>query len=152
MFVPGILVGAWSCVKFGVRVAVCTILLIAIWPDVSQAKWIIAENDECVWVWTPTALIRGPVALANVPTIPIRTIASMWVAIDRKEGMAEAGKQALLLGPLFSLGFVLVETLWATAETITGGYFPVLTEDEAQMYKKPLVPPVDAVVHDACGR
>jgi len=144
--------GVCSCAKFCVRLTVCSVLLLAMAPDTSQAKWIIDENDKCVWVWTPTALIRGPVALANVPTIPIRTITSMWVGIGRKQGMAEGAKHALLLGPLFGLGFVVVETLWATAETLTGGYRPLLTEDEAEMYRKPLIPPVEAAVQDPCHR
>lgn len=67
--------------------------------------------------------------------------------------MVEGAKWTLLYGPLLAPGIVVVVTLWATAETVTGGYFPVLPENEAQLFKAPLLFPTPPKPEtDPCGR
>jgi len=138
--------------RWSVRVFVYIALLLMFCPALCWAKWEVDEHDACVWVWTPAALLRGPIALATLPTVPPRLIVGMGLAIGEHEGAYYGVTKALLFGPLLGVGVVLVETLWATAETVTGGYYPLLKETEATVWRLPLIPTEDRVLADPCGR
>lgn len=111
------------------------------------------EKDECVWVWTPAALGRGPIALLGVPLMPARAEVFAYELGRRNGGEVQGVMSAVLLGPLAVPGFVVVPALYAMTETLTGGYFPVIDDKFEQVYWAPLLPP-DAPVEsrDGCGR
>lgn len=130
--------------------------------SVAQCAWTVSADGTCVQEWAPSDLLRGPVAIANGPLLPVRTaIGGAEYAWNKTEwrwwytvvlGSAVTGVSA-------AAG--LVEGLWwvgtGTADLLTGGYFNIAPERATDRSVQPELSTViartpPAPTEDRCGR
>ena len=132
-----------------IRTSIAALLCIAVLSSRGTAQWVLTEDGQCMRVWTRGALIRGPIALINSSTLPLRFISGGvigWIVSGQEHGVTGA----MLEGPglfLFMAGAGLVSTpvqaAKALAESATGGYFELVQDDEASNFGPVFPFPVD---------
>ena len=130
--------------------------------SVAHCAWMVSADGKCVRQWAPSDLLRGPVAIANGPVLPVRTtIAGAEYAWNKTEWRwwYTVVLGSAVMGASAAAG--LVEGLWwmgtGTADTLTGGYFALAPERAVERSVKPELstaiagtPP--APTEDPCGR
>jgi len=131
----------------------------------ARAAWVVNEQNQCVWTWTPASMARGPAAMLNAPLVPFRTAAGGFEVArnDPQPGL----QRKIMLTPLLIIGggaMGLVEGgIWlgtGLVDTATGGYFEVAPEQATQLSIAPerpgFVPDNSPVRREAakdhCGR
>src|SRR2546430_17658094 len=75
--------------SIGGLVRVSALALVVLRASGALAAWVVNERGECVRVWTPASLVRGPAAMVNAPLLPLRSaVGGVLVARDdRSPGM-----------------------------------------------------------------
>ncbi len=150
--------------SIGGLVRVCALALVVLRASGALAAWVVNERGECVRVWTPASLVRGPAAMVNAPLLPLRSaVGGVLVARDdRSPGMQ--GK--ILLPPTLAVvggGIGLVESvIWlgtGLTDTATGGYFEMAPDEATRLGVEPVRPTFVAAAPrppresgDRCGR
>ena len=150
--------------SIGGLVRVSALALVVLRASGALAAWVVNERGECVRVWTPASLVRGPAAMVNTPLLPLRSaVGGVLVARDdRSPGMQ--GK--ILLPPTLAVvggGIGLVESvIWlgtGLTDTATGGYFEMAPDEATRLGVEPVRPTFIAAAPrppresgDRCGR
>jgi len=131
--------------------------------DVAVAgRWVVNQHGECVHEWTPSSLARGPLAIANALTFPVRQLVGGGQAAA--ENSARSAGEKVLLVPMTSLlglgtGFVacLFVTGQGLVDLVTGGALDIVSDESASPSLAPMTPPFletpkPAPTTDPCGR
>jgi hypothetical protein len=126
------------------------------------SRWVVNEGGDCVREWTPSSLARGPLAMTNALTFPVRQLIGGGQTVTQ-DPSAPTSKRILLV-PLLSLlglGTGTIECLFVMtqgmAEFVTGGAFGLVSDESADLSLAPMTPtfltpykPPPAT--DPCGR
>jgi hypothetical protein len=131
--------------------------------DVAVAgQWVVNERGSCVRQWTPSSIARGPLAMTNALTFPVRQLVgggeAGWEEPSRSTG------QRVLLTPtmaLLGLGTGIAQCLFVMgqglADFVTGGAFDLVSDESADLSLAPMKPPFleaprQVPTTDPCGR
>lgn len=124
--------------------------------SITLAKWIVNEHDECVRVWTPASMVRGPGAMLTAPTLPMRcAIGGLGDAVqEQNSGIASTaliGVLMLLVGTVEGITAAVL----GIVDTATAGYFEVTPDYWAIPSWRPawcLSDKSSSAMIDRCGR
>jgi hypothetical protein len=126
----------------------------------AAATWVVDEQGACVWSWTPAAMARGPAAMLNALTVPVRSaVGGVIVAHETpKHGLVSQ----ILMPPLLAVAggaMGLAEgVIWfatGVADTLTGGALAVAPNDATELTlapRRPLFATPSSSDTDRCGR
>lgn len=140
-------------------VGLSMIVACAVAGAASASEWVVDGQGDCVRRWTPADLARGPAAMLNGLTMPVRQLVGGGQAgMDPPDATAAVRVPAL---GLIGLGTGTFEGLFVVSqglvELLTGGYFGVVPDDVAEPSLAPmtprfLAPPPQEPPTDPCGR
>ena len=131
--------------------------------DLARAgEWTVDAQGDCVRQWTPASLARGPLAMTNALTFPVRQLVGGGQA-GADDSSGSIGARVLLTPTLALLGhgtgtaecvFVLGQGL---AEFLTGGALDLVSDESADVSLAPMTPrfltkPPPPPKTDPCGR
>jgi hypothetical protein len=140
------------------------VLLVAGFANVgAAADWVVAANGKCVRQWSPSDIGRGPVAMLNGITMPVRQMIGGGQAGVEDQAARPAAERAVRVPALALIGFGTgtAEMLWlfcaGTADFVTGGYFQLVPDDVTELSFAPMTPrflePIkQRPTTDHCGR
>ncbi len=105
-----------------------------------MAAWVVNDHDQCVWIWSPGSLVRGPVGMINGPILLVRCPAEGFY-YTIAQGREDAGIFTKIADPLamFALGAAVgvlegvVSIAFGLGDTLTGGYFELLPDQWATL-------------------
>ena len=130
--------------------------------SVAHCAWTVDADGACVRKWAPSDLLRGPVAIANAPLLPVRTmVGGAEYAWNKQEWW---WWHTVVLGSAVtgvSGAAGVVEGVWwagtGVADVLTGGYFEIAPERATQRSVQPELSAVIAgtpptPTEDRCGR
>ncbi|MGH7893753.1 MAG: hypothetical protein ACREQL_03745 [Candidatus Binatia bacterium] len=146
----------------GIRVTCLAVVLCALADGARAAQWVVNEADECVHVWSPSSIARGPLAMTNALTMPVRQLAG-GAKVGYEDPTSSTGARILRVPALALLGlgtgtaealFVMIQGL---SDFLTGGYFDLVPDDVATPGLEPMTPRFleprrQAPPTDPCGR
>jgi len=145
--------------RTGILVAAALSAVLAA-PRSAPTAWVVNEQGQCVDEWSPQSMARGPAAIVNAPLVPFRSAAGgVLEATDKGgSGFMQRAVVPTMLG-VVGLGMGVVESvIWVmtgVADTLTGGYFGISSEEATQLSVAPIRPyfsdrpPPET---DRCGR
>jgi hypothetical protein len=126
------------------------------------ARWVVNEGGNCVHEWTPGSLARGPLAMTNALTFPVRQLVGGGQTVFREPSPPTS--QRILLVPMLSLlgfGTGTIECLFVMsqgmADFLTGGAFDLVSDESADLSLAPMTPTFlepmkQPPATDPCGR
>jgi hypothetical protein len=127
----------------------------------THAAWVVDERGACVEEWRSGDLLRGPMAIANVPLVPFRSAVGGWQLAreDKTPGL----QRKFMLPAMLTLGGGVMGTaeavLWlgtGLADTLTGGAFSIAPDEATTLSVSPRRPTLIADTRppatDPCGR
>jgi hypothetical protein len=141
------------------------VLVAILWfsADVAVAgRWVVNEHDTCVREWTPSSLARGPLAMTNSLTLPVRQLVGGGQA-GYEDTLHSTGERIVRTPVLALLGFGtgMAECLFVMsqglADFLTGGVFDLVPDESAELSLAPMTPrflePLkQRPTTDPCGR
>jgi hypothetical protein len=114
--------------------------------DVAVAgRWAVNDRGNCVQEWTPSSIVRGPLAMTNALTFPGRQLVGGG-QVAYGEPSRSTGERILLVPTLALLGlgsgtmeclFVMGQGL---ADFLTGGAFDLVSDESADLSLAPMTP------------
>jgi hypothetical protein len=125
-------------------------------------RWVVNDHGECVRQWTPGSIARGPLAMVNGLTMPVRQLIG-----GGENGASEPSRstgERVLLAPtlaLLGLGSGIGEGVFlltmGMADFVTGGAFDLVSDESADVAMTPMTPrfleaPKQRPTTDPCGR
>jgi hypothetical protein len=142
---------------------VLLLVVVCLRPDVAVAsRWVVNEYGNCVKEWTPSSIARGPLAMVNAFTFPVRQLVG-----GGQVGYEDSARSPLaraFLTPtlaLLGLGTGTIELVYVTtqglADFVTGGAFDLVPDETADVALTPMTPrflegPKPTPATDPCGR
>jgi hypothetical protein len=117
----------------------------------ATAAWRVNSDGECVQVWTPVSLLRGPLAILNAPLWPLRCTAGPVEMVVSDPPSEWTGSSVFWAGvavpPLAVMsGFLGVSESamilgTGIADTVTGGAYAITSEGatELSLYPVPML-------------
>jgi hypothetical protein len=131
-------------------------------PGLAHCAWTVDADGMCVRRWETSDLARGPLAIANAPLRPVRTMAGgaeyAWTNSDWWPWYT-VPFGAVAIGISGAAG--LLESAWwiltGLGDTLTGGYFELTPEPALDFSLQPVLStviegPLPAPSEDRCGR
>ena len=130
----------------------------------ANSAWVVDASGQCVERWEPSNMLRGPTAILNGPLRPLRTLPGGAVYAWNTEEWWPW--QIAILGPAVTVvsgAAGALEGVWwiatGLADTVTGGYFDISSENATTLSLRPEVSsliadasPTPTPTHDRCGR
>jgi hypothetical protein len=123
---------------------------------------VVSADGGCVREWTPASLARGPMAIVNGATMPVRQAVGGAQAGARDRSGSTLGRVVLVPAlALTGFGAGAIEGIWlmglGLADVVTGGYFALVPREVtepslAPMTPRFLEPPMQPPPTDPCGR
>ena len=131
--------------------------------DLAEAgQWTVDAQGDCVRQWTPASLARGPLAMTNALTFPVRQLVGGGQAGADDSASSNAAR-VLLVPTLALLGFgtgtaeCVIVLGQGLADFLTGGTLDLVSDESADVSLAPMTPrflsaPTSPPKTDPCGR
>jgi hypothetical protein len=147
-------------------VRISAVLLLAVLcasTDLAAAgQWTVDAHGNCVNQWTPASLARGPLAMTNALTFPVRQLVGGGQA-GADDSASSTGAKVLLVPALALLGLgtgtmeCVIVMGQGIADFVTAGTLDLVSDESADVSLAPMTPrfltaPASAPKTDPCGR
>jgi len=109
------------------------------------AEWVVNDQGQCVNVWTPESLLRGPKAMLDAPLVPIRFFLGGAVEAaacpDAKCGTLKKGflgAAGIMIGTVFGTFHGLADAVGGLTDLLSGGTLEWTADDPTRFTLHPI--------------